>query len=161
MLKRLIIAVAALFVVAGCSDRGKSLNSPGGDQPQGETIYFSSDIKPIFDTRCTICHGPQLQQNGLRLDNYGQVMQGGISGAVIVPFAPDRSILVMRLEGAIQPRMPFGSEPLSSSEIQKVRDWISQGAVNNQSVPSRPAMIDGHQRGGRSIITPVLPSLHL
>ena len=29
-------------------------------------ISYSNDIQPIFNQSCTVCHGPALQQSGLR-----------------------------------------------------------------------------------------------
>jgi hypothetical protein len=58
-------------------------------------------------------------------------MDGGNSGDVVIPGNPDGSIIVRRLEGDITPQMPFGRPPLSNSDIQKIRDWIEQGALDN------------------------------
>ncbi|MDR3677659.1 MAG: hypothetical protein P4N24_19420, partial [Acidobacteriota bacterium] len=35
----------------------------------GRSGDFASDIRPILAARCYQCHGPELQQNGLRLDS--------------------------------------------------------------------------------------------
>ena len=95
-------------------------------------VSYASDIQPIFNGNCTGsgCHIPG-PANGLSLNNYAQLMQGGNSGAVVLPGNPDNSILVRRLEGSITPQMPFGRPPLSQSDIQLIRLWISEGALNN------------------------------
>jgi len=98
-------------------------------QPQ---ISYSTEIQPIFNNSCAgaQCHipGPTF---GLSLNNYAQLMQGGNSGAVVLPGNPDGSIIVQRLEGTITPQMPFQRPPLSNSDIQKIRNWIEQGAQDN------------------------------
>ena len=45
---------------------------------------------------------------------------------------PDASAIVMRIEntGACGTQMP-PTLPLSAAEIQLIRDWITQGALNN------------------------------
>lgn len=95
-------------------------------------ISYSGEIQPIFDNNCagSGCHipGPAL---GLSLNNYIQLMQGGNSGPVVIPGNPDSSIIIQRLEGTIQPQMPFLQPPLPDSVIQKIRDWIEQGALDN------------------------------
>ena len=58
-------------------------------------------------------------------------MQGGNSGTVVIPGNPDNSIIIGRLEGSITPQMPLGGAPLSASDIQKIRDWITEGALDN------------------------------
>jgi len=103
------------------------------DVVTGQTlISYAGEIQPIFDLRCAggQCHIPG-PANGLSLNNYAQLMQGGNSGAVVLPGNPDGSIIVRRLEGDITPQMPFGRPPLSNSDIQKIRDWIEQGAQDN------------------------------
>jgi hypothetical protein len=53
---------------------------------------------------------------------------------LVKPGAPDQSYLVFKLQGSGScfqgSRMPK-SAPLSTAEIQLVRDWIANGAPNN------------------------------
>jgi hypothetical protein len=97
-------------------------------------ISYGSQIQPIFTGNCLTsgCHamGP-TPAAGLRLMNYSSLMQGSISGVVVVPFEPDSSILVQQLEGIRQPQMPFGLPPLPDSAIQLIYMWIEQGAQDN------------------------------
>lgn len=99
-------------------------------QPQ---ISYSADIQPIFNNNCAggPCHiGGNA--NGLSLGSYADLMDGGNSGDVVLPGNPDGSLIVRRLEGTITPRMPLDGPPyLSSTEIQLIRDWIEQGALDN------------------------------
>ena len=52
----------------------------------------------------------------------------------VVPGNPDKSYLIMKLEGThienggMGARMPFGAPPLSADKIAKFRQWISEGA---------------------------------
>src|SRR5436190_23855089 len=41
---------------------------------------FVRDVQPILTAHCIACHGPDKQENGLRLDSGGGVMRGGDSG---------------------------------------------------------------------------------
>lgn len=96
------------------------------------TVSYSAQIQPIFNNNCA---GPQCHiggaANGLSLESYSTLMQGGNSGAVVIPGDPDNSIIVQRLEGTIQPQMPFGRTPLPPDLIMTIRDWIAQGAHDN------------------------------
>ena len=95
-------------------------------------VSYSDDIQPIFNSNCAgaPCHiGGNA--NGLSLGSYADLMDGGNSGDVVIPGNPDGSIIVGRLEGTITPRMPLDSPPLSQADIQKIRDWIEQGALDN------------------------------
>jgi hypothetical protein len=90
---------------------------------------FVKDVQPIFQARCTRCHGLDLQRNSLRLDSRTAALKGGLSGAVIVPGRSDASILVQRLVGTIKPQMPFEGGPLPAHEIARIRAWIDAGAL--------------------------------
>ncbi|MGH9591972.1 MAG: DUF1549 domain-containing protein, partial [Bryobacteraceae bacterium] len=97
--------------------------------PAARPVDFSKDIEPIFEQRCYVCHGPQLQTSGLRLDDGVAALKGGNSGAVIKPGDSAGSPLVLRTAGApglIQ--MPPGGTKLTAEQVGLIRAWIDQGA---------------------------------
>jgi hypothetical protein len=96
-------------------------------------ISYSAEIQPTFDNSCAVsgCHVVGSAPANLILDSYTNVMAGSQSGQIVIPYLPDSSIIVQQVEGTRQPQMPFGRAPLSSATIQKIRDWIAQGARNN------------------------------
>jgi hypothetical protein len=94
---------------------------------------FASRIRPILAARCYSCHGPDLQQNGLRLDSLAAVLKGSDNGRVIVPGDSQRSPLVRRLLAMDRPRMPYGAPPLSAEDMDLIRKWIDQGAPGPDS----------------------------
>jgi len=61
--------------------------------------------------------------------SYAQ-LTGGASPRV-VPNDASGSLLIKRVEETIPPRMPTVGASLTPPDIQKIRDWISQGARNN------------------------------
>jgi len=119
-------------VVASDSFLADTLSVSVAVVTQLSQVSYLADIQPIFNNNCA---GPSCHiggtANGLSLSNYASLMQGGISGAVVIPGDPDSSIIVRRLEGSIQPQMPYGGAPLPQSQIQLIRDWITQGAHDN------------------------------
>ena len=60
-------------------------------------------MRPILAARCYGCHGPSVQQDGLRLDSLASILKGAESGKVIVPGKSDSSRLVRRLRRARAP----------------------------------------------------------
>ena len=63
--------------------RPRSPRGPADSSQQSP--LFASKVRPILASRCYGCHGPDLQQAGLRLDSLGGVLkgserQGGCSG---------------------------------------------------------------------------------
>jgi len=95
-------------------------------------VSYSDEIQPIFNSSCgpSSCHIGG-NSGGLTLGSYPDLMDGGNSGDVVVPGNPANSIIIRRIEGSTAPRMPLDRQPLSNSDIQKIRDWIEQGALDN------------------------------
>ena len=53
------------------------------------------------------CHGPDVQQHGLRMDSLQALLTGGMNGKVVIPGNSQESHIVRRLLGLDQPRMPY------------------------------------------------------
>ena len=87
-----------------------------------QEIDYYSQIQPIFDQNCTNCHG---YSGGLSLHSYDQLMSGGNSGDVIIPGDYVNSLLWQEVNSG---DMPPG-EDLTSSQIELIENWISQGAL--------------------------------
>lgn len=98
-----------------------------------ESGVFATEIRPILATRCYQCHGPDTQQNDLRLDSLAAALKGSGTGKVIIPGSSENSRLVRRLLGLDRPQMPYGGPPLSTQEIASIRAWIDQGAPGPDS----------------------------
>ncbi|MHC4339791.1 MAG: c-type cytochrome domain-containing protein [Planctomycetota bacterium] len=121
-----LIVLGAL--VAACSG---SSGDDGGNGPP-ITVLFSQDLVPIFQVDCLRCHGAGMA-GGLDLLTHQGLMQGGQSGAVVIPFDPDNSLIIGRLEGTAPGlRMPRDGPPyLTQPEIDRVAQWIREGALDN------------------------------
>ena len=95
-------------------------------------VDFARDIQPIFAKHCQQCHGVEKQKGGLRLDLRQGALEGGDSGAVIVPgkSAESRLLhLVAKLDGETQmPPAGENRQPLTRDQIAQLRAWIDAGA---------------------------------
>jgi mono/diheme cytochrome c family protein len=96
--------------------------------PTAAAVSYKNDIQPIFTQNCVVCHGGS---GGLYLDSYAHVMAGGATGKVVIPGNPDQSVLVERIKGILQPRMPLGRPPLPAADINAIVQWIAEGAPDN------------------------------
>ena len=88
---------------------------------------FESDIKPILDTRCVLCHGATAPQASLDLRSLESLLKGGKSGPAIVPGSAGGSILVEKL---VTKSMPPMDPKLSDAEVAAIRGWIDAGALS-------------------------------
>ncbi len=94
-------------------------------------VTYLQDIKPLFQARCTSCHGSLQQKAGLRLDTVAFMLKGGKSGPAIQPRDVAQSRLIQRVAASdLDERMPpeHEGEPFSTAHIQRLRVWIQSGA---------------------------------
>ena len=101
---------------------------PALAQGASDRADWKRDVQPIFQARCTRCHGAEQQRSQLRLDSRTGALRGGLSGAVVVPGDSRGSALFQRITGVLQPRMPFEGPPLPAEEIARIQAWIDAGA---------------------------------
>ncbi len=105
------------------------------------TVYYQKDIVPILEQNCATCHLTGEEAGGMSLVGdaaigflVGKPSEGAPATMRVEPGAPDKSYLVMKLEGThidhggSGARMPFGGFPLGDGDMAKIRAWISQGA---------------------------------
>lgn len=117
-----------LGLVAISLGSGVDAGPAGPAASVAEPDYFR-DIKPILQERCFTCHGPSKSKANLRLDRKAEALKGGDSGPVIVPGRSGESLLVERVSGSAEARMPPKGEPLSPKQIELLKKWIDQGAA--------------------------------
>ncbi len=98
-------------------------------------VDYDSQVRPIFAAKCFACHSQEKRSGGLSLFAYEDVLNGGRNGGTVRPGKSADSLLMMRVSGETQPRMPLIGTPLTSSEIALIRSWIDQGARRTPSSP--------------------------
>ena len=109
----------------------------GGCVREEPQISFRNNVQPILRSHCLECHSPPdgegYVKTGLSLATYEDLMHGTIYGSVIVSGDSQHSIFNMLVEGRAGPsmRMPHGRTPLNTGEIEILRLWVEQGALNN------------------------------
>lgn len=109
-------------------------------QPPATQISYVRDIEPILRTQCQGCHQPAKPQGEYEMTVFESLLDGGESAnAAIVPGKPDASHLISQItpvDGVAE--MPRGGKPLHEVEIEKIRDWIAAGAINDSPPASGP-----------------------
>lgn len=116
---------------------------PPGEEPPGEEpaegVTLAELQTDIFGPICAQCHVGSGAPQGLRLDSednsysflVDQPAGQDPSLLRVDPGSPDDSYLVHKIEGRSSiagGRMPLGQDPLSDADIQRIRDWIANGA---------------------------------
>ena len=98
-------------------------------------VSYLRHVQPYFDRGCggqsSQCHGAETfdQHGGFSLDSYEDATH---RIDIIVPGAPEASLLVKRMEGSAQPKMPPPNfPPPNSNQLNGIKRWIKEGAQNN------------------------------
>ena len=84
---------------------------------------FKSEIMPVLEKNCVMCHGDKQKMAGLDLSSFSGMMTGSSSGPVIAPGKPERSLLWKLIENG---QMPQGGK-LSAADKQLIHAYIEQG----------------------------------
>lgn len=112
-----------------------------------QEVVTWTEVSAIFQDRCVVCHSGDFAPLGLRLDDYETALSGSENGPVLLDGDPDGSLLVRRIKGQIEPRMPFDGPPwLDDSQIAAIEAWVlagmPHGAADTQEdqvqIPDRP-----------------------
>lgn len=99
-----------------------------------DSVYFEQDILPLLVSNCAMsgCHDVASHEDGIILNSYDHVLFGDDDN-LVVPGNPNASELIEVITeddpDKIMPPPP--DNPLSSSQIELIYAWISQGASNN------------------------------
>jgi hypothetical protein len=105
-------------------------------------VDYEKDIKPILETACFRCHGPESPKSRLNLTTQETALKGGRRGVDIVPKQSAQSPLVHYISGVIEElHMPPGNaKALTPDEVGLIRAWIDQGPLWGKSEPPGPPM---------------------
>ncbi len=106
-----------------------AVNIPSADWRQ--RLIFTGVIEPVFENKCTSCHGAEKSKGGLRLDSFAAVLRGGKDDVAIKPGQSAQSLLIQRvlLPAGDDDRMPpDGKVPLTAAEVALLKWWIDAGA---------------------------------
>lgn len=98
-------------------------------------VDFVKDIQPLFEKHCYACHGAKKQKNGYRLDIKKDAFTGGDDHAPNIHAGQSAESPLFRFASGLDekvqmpPKKKDGSAGLSHEEIQRLKQWIDEGAV--------------------------------
>ena len=112
-----------VFVIVwsgGCYYDVEEVLYPAGSC-QTENMSYQTNIEPIIQRNCYVCHSQAANQGSITLEGYTNlltyVQNGRLSGAI-------------RHEPGFSP-MPQNGPQLSDCDIAKIEQWVASGAPNN------------------------------
>jgi len=125
--------LAALTVFSG--------NNVAADEPASDPsqVSYHRQILPILQAKCLGCHQPAKARGGYVMTSFEELLGGGESESpAVVAGKPEESNLlelITPVDGEAE--MPKEADPLAESEIELIRKWIEQGAVNDTPANSQ------------------------
>jgi len=122
-----LVAVAALtgsVLLPGCELLGDEVAVI--EEPTGP-IEYSAHIQSLFDRKCIACHSGDAAA-GLDLSSWDHAIQGSDRGEALIPFRPDKSVMIRLATSYDRDPHPSGKSRLTDKEVQRLRDWIADGA---------------------------------
>ena len=117
------VFVVVGFVLTGCERA----------DPQ---VSYSADVAPVLAENCLSCHQPGAagyEASGFGVESYAALMKGTKFGPVVIPGDAFTSNLVVLIEGRAHSsiRMPHGEQKIAAEDIETVKLWVDQGALDN------------------------------
>jgi hypothetical protein len=121
------VALGILFLTISLAGCYRDVISPGTD-PNGppQSVSFSGDLLPMFTKNCATagCHDGTAHAPALTEEKaFGAISTGGYINTAV----PASSPIYLVVKSGEMP--PTGA--LKASEVQKILDWIRNGAPNN------------------------------
>ena len=115
------------------------------------TVSFTKDVLPILTKNCGGCHGATGNAKAnLRLSSFENLKKGGGSGPLLTIGNANQSLIVRRITGTGNVKMPPGNRPaLSNEDVQTLIKWINEGAKDDTGNPNVGGQAQGHGKRRR------------
>lgn len=138
-MNRIAIAAGIALLLAACTKDEGPLYVPLPKAPDApvDTVHFSTDVLPILTARCWTCHPPMGGMDLSATEAYNNLVNTvsmGYAPAVrVVPGDPDASVFWNKINftNVYGIGMPPDGTMLSPEELDKIKAWIEQGALDN------------------------------
>ncbi|MGB0580430.1 MAG: DUF1549 domain-containing protein [Limisphaerales bacterium] len=108
-----------------------------------EKVSYYTQVRPIFQVHCVGCHQPAKAKGGYVMTDFKRLMGKGDSDEpVILAKNAAKSLLVEMITPVDgEAEMPLDKAPLSLKDIDTIKAWVQQGAIDD-SPESAKAVYD-------------------
>jgi mono/diheme cytochrome c family protein len=112
------------IIALACSLLGAAVRAEDG----AAWRHFTEKVKPLLDSRCISCHGPDKVKGSLRLDSRTAILKGGENGPALIPGKPGESLLLQAVMHSKKDLEMPPKERLTSNDVAVLKRWIEEGA---------------------------------
>ena len=120
-MKRMVWVFVFFVLLFSCSKKNEEELGGNNNTCESTNMAFATDIKPILQNFCFGCHGNGLSQNGINFDTYAGVKAVAENGKLVGAISHASGFVAM----------PQSAAKLSECNINKIKNWVSSGALNN------------------------------
>ena len=121
-MKKIALAAVTGFLIFSCSkENEEQLAENNPTSCESTNMTYTANIKPILQSFCFGCHGNGLSQNGINFDTYAGVKTVADNGKLVGAISHAPGFVAM----------PQSAAQLSECNINKIKNWVSTGALNN------------------------------
>ena len=122
---------------------------PLAGSAEEDSIDFAREVLPILSNKCFVCHGPDAEEDEVRLDSFEGATADLGGYKAIDPDAPEKSELFHRIHDTDDPMPPAKSEKqLTLREKDVLSRWAkSGGAYTKHWAFVRPEKTHGEKAG--------------
>ena len=122
-------------------------------------VSFYKDIRPIFQANCQGCHQPAKPKGGYVMTDFKKLLAGGEKdGPAVIPGDLKKGSLIEQItpeNGAAE--MPKNKPPLPEHELDLIRRWIAEGAIDDTPADAKKHFDAEHPPTYSQL--PVIPSI--
>lgn len=149
-----------LSVAVALSDAGASAEDAKPDAAKPAAVSYFKQIRPVFQEHCQGCHQPAKKSGGFDMTSFALMQKGGDSELpAFTAGKPDESFLIEQIvpDGDTSPLMPKGKDPLKPEQIELIKRWVAEGAIDD--TPVMPETLIDMEHPPQYSSPPVLTSL--
>jgi hypothetical protein len=120
-MKNILITAFFAWTLTGCYYDNEEELYPSQITCDTTNVTYSNTVKGIVDFSCTSCHNPNNKSGNVDLSNHAALAASVNSGKFLSSIVHDGKAS----------KMPQGAPKLDACKIEKIKNWINKGALNN------------------------------
>lgn len=122
-----LASVVFTTTATNVSHSAETANAPETFVEIDDEIVTYDQVQPILRKHCLNCHNESQARGGLSLSGLDKIEAGSTSGDVVVPGAPEESLLYLVTAHLENPKMPPNKPKIPARELAIIEKWITTG----------------------------------
>lgn len=120
-MKQLLIILLSIGLFSGCYYDQEDVLYPSTGTCDTSNVTYTNTVKPIIDISCKSCHNASNKSGNVDLDGHAALTTSVASGKFLSSIVHDGKAS----------KMPQGAPKIEACKIEKIKNWINKGALNN------------------------------